>query len=126
MAGRAPPDTATRARSSCAAVVAGREDVRTPAVPSPTRLLATRPAVQRCWQPETVGQLNQQCHAGVPDQPLTIGGDVEPCPRLGSLHPQGALLDWDRDLQQAAFSQLNEGTFASPPRPLRAFTKTPG
>jgi hypothetical protein len=35
-------------------------------------------------------------------------------------------LTGDRDLQQAAFSQLNEGTFASPPRPLRAFTKPPG
>jgi hypothetical protein len=35
-------------------------------------------------------------------------------------------LTGDRDLQQAAFSQLNEGTFSSPPGLLRAFTKTPG
>jgi hypothetical protein len=63
-------------------------------VPNPTWLLATHPAIQRCWQPETIGQLNQQHHPSVPDEPLTIGGDFEPCQRLGSLHPQGALLDW--------------------------------
>ena len=95
-------------------------------VPSPLWLPSAHPAVQLGRQPKPVGQLNQQRRPSVPDQPVAISGDFEPCPRLGSLHRQGALLDWDCDLHTAAFSQLNEGTFASPPRPLRALTKTPG
>jgi hypothetical protein len=49
-------------------------------VPNPTRLLSAAPAVQRCWQPEAVGQLNQQHRPGVPDEPVAIGGDVKPVP----------------------------------------------
>jgi hypothetical protein len=48
---------------------------------------------KRLGQPEPVGQLPQQRRAGMPDHPGTVGGDFDPGRRVGSLHPQGALLE---------------------------------
>jgi hypothetical protein len=60
---------------------------------SPAWLPSACPAIQLGRQPKPVGQLDQQRHPDVPDQSVAVGGDFESCPRLGSLHPQGALLD---------------------------------
>jgi hypothetical protein len=62
--------------------------------------------VQRPGQPEPVGQLPQQRRAGMADHAGDVGGDFEAGRRVGSLHPQDALLDRDCDLQTAAFSLL--------------------
>jgi hypothetical protein len=63
-------------------------------VPSPARLPLAHPAIQLGRQPQPVSQPDQQRRPDLPDEPVAIGGDFEPCPRLGSLHPQGALLGW--------------------------------
>jgi len=95
-------------------------------VPNPTWLLATHPAIQRCWQPETIGQLNQQHTPACPTSPSPSAVTSNPASGLVACTRKVPSLTGDRDLQQAAFSQLNEGTFSSPPRLLRALTKTPG
>jgi hypothetical protein len=71
------------------------------ATPS-TRLL---PA-QRLGQPNPVGQLPQQRCPGMAHHPGGISGDFEAGRPVGSLHPQGALLEPGCDLQTAAFSLL--------------------
>jgi hypothetical protein len=58
----------------------------------PAALGATCPPGKRPGQPEPVGQLHQQRRPGMASDPIAIAGDVEPRRRLGSLHPQGALL----------------------------------
>jgi hypothetical protein len=58
----------------------------------PAALGATCPPAQRGGQPEPVGQLHQQRRPGMAGDPIAVAGDVEPRRRLGSLHPQGALL----------------------------------
>jgi hypothetical protein len=62
--------------------------VRMPAAPAVRLTPAKRPG-----QPEAVGQLPQQRRAGVPDHAGPVGGDFEAAGRVGSLHPQGALLE---------------------------------
>ena len=71
----------------------------------PTATLWAAPA-KRPGQPNPVGQLPQQRRAGMPDHTDPVGGDFEAARRVGSLHPQGALLEPGRDLQTAAFSLL--------------------
>jgi alkanesulfonate monooxygenase SsuD/methylene tetrahydromethanopterin reductase-like flavin-dependent oxidoreductase (luciferase family) len=58
----------------------------------PAGLGATRPPAQRGRQPEPVGQLHQQRRPSMPGDSIAVAGDLEPRRRLGSLHPQGALL----------------------------------
>jgi hypothetical protein len=62
--------------------------VRVPVAPA-VRLTPAK----RGGQPDAVGQLAQQRRAGVPDHAVPVGGDVEAAGRVGSLHPQGALLE---------------------------------
>jgi hypothetical protein len=61
-------------------------------VPVPRGLATTRPPRKRPGQPQPIGQLTQQRRPGVPGDPIAVAGDLEPHRRLGSLHPQGALL----------------------------------
>jgi hypothetical protein len=61
-------------------------------VPVPRGLATTYPPRKRPGQPQPVGQLTQQRRPGMPGDPITVAGDLEPHRRLGSLHPQGALL----------------------------------
>jgi hypothetical protein len=94
-------------------------------VPSPAWLPSCSPAIQLGRQPEPVSQLDQQRGPGVPDEPLAIGGDVEPYPRLDSLHPQGALLDWgSRPRQPHSPSSARAPSHHGTARPRLA--KTPG
>jgi hypothetical protein len=65
---------------------------RTRPMAVPAALGATCPPAQRGGQPEPVGQLHQQRRPGMAGDPIAVAGDVEPRRRLGSLHPQGALL----------------------------------
>jgi hypothetical protein len=66
----------------------------------PRRLAAAGPPPKRGGQPEPVGQLGQQRRADVPDHALAVAGDFEAGTRVGSLHPQGALLErWMRPEQ---------------------------
>ena len=51
------------------------------------------PPAQRLGQSDPVGQLPQQRRTGMPDYPGAIGGDFEAGRAVGSLHPQGALLE---------------------------------
>jgi hypothetical protein len=48
---------------------------------------------KRGGQPEAVGQFPQQRRAGVPDHAGPVDGHFEAARRVGSLHPQGALLE---------------------------------
>jgi hypothetical protein len=48
---------------------------------------------KRPGQPDPVGQLPQQRRPGMADHPGAVGGDFDPGRRVGSLHPQGALLE---------------------------------
>jgi hypothetical protein len=48
---------------------------------------------QRPGQPNPVGQLPQQRRAGMADHPGSVGSDFEAGRPVGSLHPQGALLE---------------------------------
>jgi hypothetical protein len=71
----------------------------------PAAALWAAPA-KRPGQPDLVGQLPQQRRAGMADHADPVGGDFEAGRRVGSLHPQGALLEPGRDPQTAAFSLL--------------------
>jgi hypothetical protein len=78
-------------------------------VPQHVRVRMPPPAArltpaQRPGQPKPVGQLPQQRRAGMPDHPGAVGGDFEAASRVGSLHPQGALLDGGYDLRTAVSS----------------------
>ncbi len=81
-------------------------------VPSPVWLPSAHPAVQLTRQPKPVGQRYQQGRPSVPNQPIAIGRDFQPYPRLGGLHPQGALPDWQRDLQTATFPSSTRAPFS--------------
>jgi hypothetical protein len=48
---------------------------------------------QRAGQPDPIGQLTQQCRPSMPHDAAAVGGDFEAGTRVGSLHPQGALLE---------------------------------
>ena len=95
-------------------------------VPSPVWLPWARPTVQLAWQPEPVGQSDQQRRPGVPDQPVAIGGDVEPYPRLGSLHPQGALLDWGSRPSHSRILPAQRGHLLITARPASSTHENPG
>jgi hypothetical protein len=58
----------------------------------PRGLAAACPPRQRGGQPKPVGRLAKQRRPSMPGGPIAIAGDLEPRWRLGSLHPQGALL----------------------------------
>jgi hypothetical protein len=60
----------------------------------PRRVATACPPRQGGGQPEPVGQLDQERRAGVADHPVAVAGDFEAGTRVGSLHPQGALLGW--------------------------------
>jgi hypothetical protein len=83
-------------------------------VQMPTAAARSLPA-QRLGQPEPVSQLPQQRRAGMADHAGAVGGDFEAGPRVGSLHPQGALLDHGYDLRTAVFSLVRRAL--SQPRP---------
>jgi hypothetical protein len=63
-------------------------------VAMPWRLATAGPPRQRGRQPEPVGQLGKQRRPGMADHTVAVAGDFEAGTRVGSLHPQGALLGW--------------------------------
>jgi hypothetical protein len=63
-------------------------------VAMPAGLTLAGPPAERGGQPQPVGQLAQQRRAGVADHTLAVGGDLKDRTWAGSLHPQGALLEW--------------------------------
>ena len=78
---QSPPSASMTARSRSTAASRWR---RRPPGPVPAK---------RLGQFEPVGQLPQQRRPGMADHPGPVGGDFEPARRVGSLHPQGALLE---------------------------------
>jgi hypothetical protein len=60
----------------------------------PPGLAAAGPPRKRGGQLEPVGQFDQQRRPGMADHTLAVAGDFEAGTRVGSLHPQGALLGW--------------------------------
>jgi hypothetical protein len=75
------------------------------------------PPAQRLGQSDPVGQLPQQRRAGMPDHPGAVGGDFEAGRRVGSLHPQGALLGHGYDLRTAVSSLVRRALSQSSPGP---------
>src|SRR5215216_5820978 len=71
---------------------------------------------KRPGQPDPVGQLPQQRRAGMPDHSGAVGGDFEPGRRVGSPHPQGALLDHGYDLRTVVSSLVRGALSRSSPR----------
>jgi hypothetical protein len=82
-------------------------------MPMPAGLPTAGPPGERLGQPESVGQLDQYQRAGVADNAVAIGGDVNTRAWLGTLHRQGALLEWDCSRQTAAFSLLRRAPACS-------------
>jgi len=80
-----------------------------------TAIAARLAPAQRPGQPEPVGQLPQQRRAGMADHADPVGGDFEAGQRVGSLHPQGALLDHGYDLRTAVSSLVRRALSHSNP-----------
>jgi hypothetical protein len=90
-------------------------------MPMPPGLPATRPPAKRLGEPQPVGQLDQQQRAGVADDAVPVGSDVNPRDCLGTLHQQGALLEPGLQPSDSRILPAQEGTCMpahAPPSPL--------
>jgi hypothetical protein len=81
---------------------------------------------KRGGQPEAVGQLAQQRRAGVADHAGSVGGDFEAGRRVGSLHPQGALLEPGLRPSDSRILPAWEGSLRNSRHPSAPLTKSRG
>jgi hypothetical protein len=81
---------------------------------------------QRLGQPDPVGQLPQQRRADMTHHPSAVGGDFEAGRRVGSLHPQGALLELGLRPSDSRILPACEGSLRNQQHPPPHLTKSRG